>query len=138
VLEPMMLPPECPTCGRTFLSWPSVSRHLRLDHTPADEDEQLTVDVILAARSDEEPPPAAPAPTRETRLQDQLARPWLLGAVVWLVALYGLSRLGIPLATLVAWSFVGAAVVGVVVVRAWARSELQLQQSLRRRDQPPL
>ena len=138
MLEPLMLPPECPTCGRTFLSWPSVSRHLRLDHTPTDEDEQLTVDVILAARSDEEQPPVAPPPAREAFLQDQLARPWLLGIVVWLVALYGLSRLGIPLATLVGWSFVGAVVVGVVVVRAWARSELQLQQSLRRRDRPPL
>jgi hypothetical protein len=132
-----MLPPECPTCGRTFLSWPSVSRHLRLDHTPTDEEEQLTVDDILAARSDEEPPPA-PAPARPGRVQQELGRPWIVGVAVWLAALYGLSCLGIPLATLMAWSLVGAVIVGMVVVRAWARSELQLQQTLRRRDEPPL
>ena len=132
-----MLPPECPTCGRTFLSWPSVSRHLRLDHTPTDEEDQLTVDEILAARAEDQPP-VVPPPGPTARVQEQLARPWLVGVVVWLVALYGLSRLGISLATLVGWSFVGAVVVGVVVVRAWARSELQMQQTLRRRNQPPL
>jgi len=130
----MMLPPERPTCGRTFLSWPSVSRHLRLDHTPTDEEEQLTVDEILAARAEDQPP----VDRSVSRAQGYVVPPWLVGVVGLALALYGLSPLCISPATPGGWSFVGSVVVGVVVVRAWARSELQLQQTLRRRNPPPL
>ncbi len=147
MLEPQMLPPVCPTCGRAFLSWPSVSRHLRLDHTPEREEEGLTVAEILAARADDQPPSGPvppPAPDRTAggsvlaKVQGYVTQPWALGLVVWLGALYGLSHLGIDIARLVAWSFVLAAVLGAIALQAWGRAELQLQQDARRKNGPTL
>lgn len=143
MLDPLMLPPECPTCGRSFVSWPSVSRHLRLDHSPAEEKhEALTVAEILAARPDDDPPdrpkPAHAGPpvdgTSWNPLREYATQPPVLGMVVWLCALYGLSRLGFSVERLVAWSFVAAVVVGVVALRAWGRAELKRQEEIRRKN----
>ena len=147
MLDPSLLPPVCPTCGRAFVSWPSVSRHLRLDHTPEHEEEGLTVAEILAARSDDDEPARdplpAPAPSRPSenrvlsRAREYAVRPWCLAAVVWLGVLYGLSHLGFGAARLVAWSFLLAVVVGALALRAWGRAELQLLDLRRRDDRRP-
>jgi hypothetical protein len=143
MLEPSILPPVCPACGRTFVSWPSVSRHLRLDHTPEREEEGLTVAEILAARADDEPPAGQiPHPTLNrtgdegvlTKALNYATRPWLLAIVVWLGVLYGLSHLGFGVAHLVAWSFVAAVLAGAIALQVWARAELHSQEFRRKDD----
>ena len=140
---PLPMSHECPTCNRVFVSWRSLDSHLRLDHL-TDEDEALTVAEILEGSLEE-----APAEPRETgqpsppsgkpmleRAQALAAQPWTVGTVIWLGALYGLSNLGFAVVDLLVLSVIGAVVVGVVALQAWARSELRLQEDIRRRDPP--
>jgi hypothetical protein len=140
VLEPPTLPPECATCGRTFVSWPLLTRHMRLDHEAAADGDVLTVAEILAARPDDDAPPRElPVTSRAQALTASAfaAPPWALALGVWLAALYGLSQLGFSLGPLVAWSIVGAVVLGGLGLHLWARSELKRQEEARRNREEP-
>jgi hypothetical protein len=134
MLEPPTLPPECATCGRTFASWPLLSRHVHLDHDAATDGDVLTVAEILAARPADEP--LRTAPTAHPPPSSLAVPPWLLGVVLWLAALYGLSRLGYSLAPLVAWSVLGTAGLGAVGLHLWARSELKRESARRELREP--
>ena len=141
---PLPMSHECPTCNRVFVSWRSLDSHLRLDHL-TDEDEVLTVAEILEGPLEAMPPeppvreqPSLPSgkPMPE-RARAIAAQPWTVGTVTWLGALYGLSHLGFAVADLLALSFIGGVIAGVVVLQAWARSERRLQEEIRRQN-PPL
>ena len=141
---PLPMSHECPTCNRVFVSWRSLDSHLRLDHL-TDEDEILTVAEILEGSLEgtppeppvrEQPSPPSGKPMLE-RARAVAAQPWAVGTVTWLGALYGLSNLGFAVADLLGLSLIGAVVVGVVALRAWARSERRLQEDIHRQN-PPL
>lgn len=136
MLEPPMLPVECPTCARAFVSVPSLKKHLRLDHRPADGD-ALTVAAILAEPPVGDPPPLPAQGGPVARLVERFSTPWVLAVVAWLWALYGLSRLGFPIDELVLWSLGGFVVVSVLGLHVWSRSQLRTQQSLRKNDDRP-
>ena len=146
MLPPPMLPHQCPTCGLMFVSWPLLHTHLRAEHPEADEldGDVLTVEDILAARPDEPPSEPYERPQQNpgtgtswrTQAMAYAGRPWCVGVVAWLWALYGLAHLGLAVADLVMWSVILLAVVGVVALQIWGRNELRLQQEIRRHHGP--
>ena len=141
---PLPMSHECPTCNRVFVSWRSLDSHLRLDH-PVDDDHPLTVAEILAAPHEE--PPAQRHETEQRvraagepmlkRAEALAGQPWIAATLAWLWMLYGLSLLGFTVGGLLVMSFIGAVVVGVVALQAWARSEPRVQEDIRRQN-PPL
>jgi hypothetical protein len=71
------------------------------------------------------------------RAEALAGQPWMAATVAWLWMLYGLSLLGFTVGVLLVMSFIGAVVVGVVALQAWARSEPRVQEDIRRQN-PPL